>query len=361
MRWLSDSTVAHLKHVAEWPDLAETKYGILEEIGRGGMGTIYLAEDRVLGRKVALKVVGTGATDPAAAARMLREARVIARLEHPGIVPVHDAGTLPDGRMFYAMKRVDGRGLEAATAGASLPDRLRIFQRICEAVAFAHAHGVVHRDLKPENVMVGRFGEVLVMDWGVAKVFDEAAAPPPARTGAPPLSAPATAATAEGTIVGTPAYMAPEQAEGRTGGIGPATDVYALGAILYFLLTGQAPVRRRSRGTPRPGRCPPASRAAAPAGRLRAAAARGRRRPRHGRRARRALRLGGGRSRRKSPAISTGAASWRTARLPGRNRRGSSRAIAHRSFSWPPTSWPASSCSCTGGAEGSKGNRRCVE
>jgi serine/threonine protein kinase len=237
MRWLSDKTVAHLKHVAEWPDLAETKYGLLEEIGRGGMGTIYLAEDRVLGRRVALKVVSTGAADPGAAARMLREARVIARLEHPGIVPVHDAGTLPDGRMFYAMKRVDGRRLDevAREDGVSLPQRLRTFQKICDAVAFAHAHGVIHRDLKPENVMVGRFGEVLVMDWGIAKVADEA--DPPAQ----PPTATAPSATADGTVLGTPGYMAPEQAAGRPGIVGPAADVWALGAILHFLLTGRPP------------------------------------------------------------------------------------------------------------------------
>jgi serine/threonine protein kinase len=259
MRWLSDRTVAHLKHVAEWPDLAETKYGLLEEIGRGGMGTVYLAEDRVLGRRVALKVVSTGATDPGAAARMLREARVIARLEHPGIVPVHDAGMLPDGRMFYAMKRVDGRRLDevALRDGATLPDRLRVFQKICEAVAFAHAHGVIHRDLKPENVMVGPFGEVLVMDWGVAKVFEESAEPPP------PAASGSPSATAEGTVLGTPAYMAPEQAAGHADRVGPAADVYALGAILRFLLTGRAPfdeetALRRARGeaglTPRPVR-----------------------------------------------------------------------------------------------------------
>ena len=259
MRWLSDRTVAHLKHVAEWPDLAETKYGLLEEIGRGGMGTIYLAEDRVLGRRVALKVVSTGAADPAAAARMLREARVIARLEHPGIVPVHDAGTLPDGRMFYAMKRVDGRRLDevALQDGTTLPDRLRIFQKICEAVAFAHAHGVIHRDLKPENVMVGPFGEVLVMDWGVAKVLEEAAEPPLPSSPGPP------AATAEGVVMGTPAYMSPEQAAGRADRVGPPADVYALGAILQFLLTGHAPfdeeaALRRARGevglAPRPVR-----------------------------------------------------------------------------------------------------------
>ncbi len=254
------------------------------------MGTIYLAEDRVLGREVALKVVSTGAADPGAAARMLREARVIARLEHPGIVPVHDAGTLPDGRMFYAMKRVDGRRLDevALDGAASLPDRLRVFQKVCEAVAFAHAHGVIHRDLKPENVMVGPFGEVLVMDWGVAKVLEEAAEPRAA-------GGPGTAsATSEGTVLGTPAYMAPEQAAGQTESVGPAADVYALGAILHFLLTRRPPfddeaAGRRARGEAglAPGPAPERRRRAP-------ASPRGHRRKGHGHRRRGPLRLGGG-------------------------------------------------------------------
>jgi serine/threonine protein kinase len=253
--WLSEATVAHLRRVAEWPDLADTKYRLLDELGRGGMGTVYLAEDTVLGRKVALKVVATGASDPQTAERMLREARIIARLEHPGIVPVHDAGALPDGRVFYAMKRVEGERLDALAARATLPERLRIFQRICEATAYAHAHGVLHRDLKPENVMVGSFGEVLVMDWGIARFLD---ASPDDRAAVGKVQPSQTAA---GTIVGTPAYMAPEQA-GGFGPVTPAADVYALGAVLYFLLTRRAPfdeaaAERRVRRDPSAAPVPP--------------------------------------------------------------------------------------------------------
>ena len=229
-RWLSNATVAHLRRVAEWPDLGATKYRLLGELGRGGMGTVYLAEDTALGRRVALKVVATAASAPEAAERMLREARILAGLEHPGIVPVHDAGALPDGRVFYAMKRVDGQRLDALAGGVPLPERLRVFRRICEAVAFAHARGVIHRDLKPENVMVGSFGEVLVMDWGVAKVRGESASGGPAAGGG------ASGGTADGTVIGTPEYMAPEQAEGAVERTGPRADVYALGGILAFLL-----------------------------------------------------------------------------------------------------------------------------
>ena len=235
MRWLPDRTIAHLRRVAEWPDLADTKYRLLDELGRGGMSTVYLAEDAVLGRRVALKVISTGAADAQTADRMLREARILARLEHPGIVPVHDAGALPDGRIFYAMKRVEGERLDVLAAKAPLADRLRIFQRICEAVAFAHAHGVLHRDLKPENVMVGSFGEVLVMDWGVAKLLDAAERATRGRTEA------RAAETSAGTVVGTLSYMAPEQAEARADAISPRTDVYALGGLLYFLLARRPP------------------------------------------------------------------------------------------------------------------------
>ena len=181
------------------------------------MGTVYLADDAVLERPVALKVL-TVVEGAGEAESLLREARVIAGLEHPGLVPVHDAGLLPDGRVYYAMKFVGGERLDRyAAGGRTLWDRLAAFQKICDAVAFAHAHGVLHRDLKPENVMIGAFGEVLVMDWGVAR-----------RAGDPPEPG--------GTVVGTRAYMAPEQAEGRSERLDERTDVYALGAILRDLL-----------------------------------------------------------------------------------------------------------------------------
>jgi serine/threonine protein kinase len=244
---ISDAALRHLQDVTDWPDLAGTPYEIVEAIGRGGMGTVYLARDRDLEREVALKVVSLPEGD--SAERLLREARILARLEHPGIVPVHDVGTLPDGRVFYAMKRVRGKRLDEVAKTAPLAERLRVFTRICEAVAFAHAHGVIHRDLKPENVMVGSFGEVLVMDWGVAKI---AASPRPDPH--PPAPSPTTPSpslgegeknhvdggvTAHGTILGTPGYMAPEQERGEVERIDERTDVWALGAILGFLLAGE--------------------------------------------------------------------------------------------------------------------------
>jgi len=173
MKWLSDRVVERLKTDLQWPDLSNTRYRALRYLARGGMGMIWLAEDTILNRQVALKVLDPADNSGELASRLLREARVLARLEHPGIVPVHDAGTLDDGRAFYCMKYVEGQRLDQYLRNIrALPERLKLLERIAEPLAFAHSKGILHRDLKPENVMIGPFGEVLVMDWGVAKVKD---------------------------------------------------------------------------------------------------------------------------------------------------------------------------------------------
>jgi eukaryotic-like serine/threonine-protein kinase len=256
MKWLSDTAVDRLREEADIPDLGNSKYVVIRKLGSGGMGTVYLAQDAELGRKVAVKVMNIADRSGALASRMMREAQIIALLEHPSIVPIHDVGVLNDGRVFYAMKLVHGRRLDESVYTASLSDLLRIFQKVCEAVAFAHSRGVIHRDLKPENIMVGPFGEVLVMDWGVAKVITgprtktesesaglrDASFEDVELVDTLPLDAAAPGDTSGGTIIGTPAYMPPEQAMGQTELLDERSDVYSLGAILYFLLTERPPL-----------------------------------------------------------------------------------------------------------------------
>jgi eukaryotic-like serine/threonine-protein kinase len=216
---LSDTTLARLAEMLDAPDLAGTKYELRGRVGRGGMGTVWRAFDRELGREVALKVLSGPEPRSGGEARLRTEAQVLARLEHPGLVPVHDLGTLPDGRLFYAMKLVRGRRLDEHVRDLRSPAaRLGLFVRICDAVAFAHAHGVIHRDLKPQNVMVGPFGEVLVMDWGMAKLV--------------------ASSSGERSLAGTPGYMAPEQLRGE-----PAdarSDIYALGASMRVVIGSSA-------------------------------------------------------------------------------------------------------------------------
>jgi serine/threonine protein kinase len=232
MTWLSDAAVDRLRDVADWPIVPGGRYEVAAPLARGGMGMVYRAHDRELDRDVAIKVLSATMQDEGGMRRMRQEAQVLARLEHPGIVPVYDCGVLDDGRIFYVMKLVQGRRLDEHAAERPLADRLRLFTRVCDAVAFAHAHGVVHRDLKPENVMVGPFGEVLVMDWGVAQVQRASGS-----------------AAREAAVVGTAGYMAPEQARGED--VDGRADVFALGGLLQFLLAGAPPDAASARG-PRP-------------------------------------------------------------------------------------------------------------
>ncbi|MBZ0232232.1 MAG: serine/threonine protein kinase, partial [Deltaproteobacteria bacterium] len=225
------------------------RYVHLGELGRGGLGKVALVRDRRLGREIAIKQLVHRSR--ASRARFRREAQLTAQLEHPAIVPVHELGVRPDGTLYYTMKRIRGRSLGSALRDAkTLQDRLRLishFRRLCEAVAYAHSRGVVHRDLKPENVMVGEFGETLVVDWGLAKV--RGSDDPQAQDlrervhvlAAGKGSGSDATSTIHGHAIGTPAYMSPEQARGDLEAIDERSDVWGLGAILFEILTGRPP------------------------------------------------------------------------------------------------------------------------
>lgn len=242
---------------AEHPGRYE--YGAREEIGRGGLGRVLSAFDEHLGREVAVKELlperrpssvhraRSESETAEALIRFLREARVTAQLEHPNIVPVYELGRRENGTLYYTMKYVRGRTLKSALKSAhDLPDRLKLlghFVDLCNAIAYAHSRGVVHRDIKPDNVMIGEFGETVVLDWGVAKVRgkEDLRGRDLARELRLMQEEEGSARTLPGAAFGTPAFMSPEQAEGRIDDVDERSDVWSLGVVLYQILTGQMP------------------------------------------------------------------------------------------------------------------------
>lgn len=229
-------------------DARPLRFTILDELGRGGMGVVLRAQDPDLHREVAIKLL-RHPQDAARRARFMSEAQITGQLEHPNIVPVHECGIDPEDRPWFAMKVVDGRTFGELLAARNadpavarewpLGRLVGVLIQACNGMAFAHSRGVIHRDLKPANVMLGNFGEVLVMDWGLGKVLAGSTVEAAIGDG-PAASSPVI--TLDGAVIGTPCYMAPEQARGESDRIGIATDVYALGAMLCELISGRPPV-----------------------------------------------------------------------------------------------------------------------
>lgn len=231
-------------------------YTLKEQVGQGGMGVVWRAKDRLFRRSLAIKVLSAEHRNNAdLRRRFVEEAQLMGQLQHPGIPPVHDLGELPDGRPYFAMKLIKGKTLSAllaerARVDQDRPQLLTIFEQICQTLAYVHAQGIIHRDLKPANVMVGAFAEVQVMDWGLAKVVGDAPAFAEVSAGqASTICTVRTEApdsqTQAGQAMGTPAYMAPEQARGETDQLDERCDVFGLGAILTEILTGRPPFMGR--------------------------------------------------------------------------------------------------------------------
>jgi serine/threonine-protein kinase len=266
-----ESIITHLEAVEPMtsppePELNEsTRFRIVRPFARGGQGHIYIARDEQLGREVALKELRPRhAERPASRVRFVREAEIAGGLEHPGVVPVYALGKHPDGRPFYAMRFIQGRTFHevvgeyhhppdswtAADRNVRFRQLLQRFVSVCQTIAFAHSRGIIHRDIKPANVLIGSYGEAVVVDWGLARPYhpdagcsgetEEALSmtdtPPPAHVDS----------TLMGSALGTPAFMSPEQADGLWDRVNPASDIYSLGATLYVLLTGKPPLPQQA-------------------------------------------------------------------------------------------------------------------
>jgi serine/threonine protein kinase len=254
----SNAGMAQAPSFAPARPTAELRYRIVRPHGRGGLGEVFVARDLELDRDVALKEIRPEhAQDVHNRARFVREAETTGKLEHPGVVPVHGLGSYADGRPFYAMRFIQGETLKDAInthhegkGSWNLRSLLRHFVAVCNTIAYSHSRGVLHRDLKPANIMLGRYGETVIVDWGLAKLLSDS---PSRQTGDSTIDVALIDAalkpglvegiqTQAGATLGTPAYMSPEQALGRPDLLGPASDIYSLGATLYEVLTGRAPV-----------------------------------------------------------------------------------------------------------------------
>jgi serine/threonine protein kinase len=248
----SDTPTVSMRGTTEMFELRDGRYELGDLIASGGQGDIYRIYDRRLRRQLVMKVLDRQlAADSMSIARFIQEAQLTAQLQHPAMVPVHEIGALLDGRPYYTMTEVRGRtlaavigdihaaskeGWAAEPGGMGLGRLIDVFQRVCEAVGYAHACGIIHRDLKPQNVMLGTFGEVIVLDWGLARFVGER------EVAAPGLSTirqdNGSFVSEIGTVVGTRGYMPPEQAGGNNE-LGPRSDVFALGMMLREIITGE--------------------------------------------------------------------------------------------------------------------------
>jgi serine/threonine-protein kinase len=261
--YLAEDSVARPERAAPEASPADgVRYRRLREHARGGLGEVHVALDVELKREVALKEIQERfADDSDSRMRFVREAEITGQLEHPGVVPVYGLGCYSDGRLFYAMRFIRGEAMESAIKrfhqadeqpgresgerSLELRELLGRFVAVCNTVAYAHSRGVIHRDLKPANVMLGEFGETIVVDWGLAKALDQAHGTETVAERPVPSGSGSSTATQMGQAVGTAGFMPPEQATGRLDELAPASDVFALGATLYAVLTGRAPYRGR--------------------------------------------------------------------------------------------------------------------